>query len=356
MKRVMLLLCLVLFVEARLTLSFKISSAAQAIDILDNISQFNQYNPEFLHYWKKHFGLSMEDTDNFLRYVAIRKRYCKQALELNDIRKNSSGVFVASKSEYEDPVLNVFFSSKTVAEALNKVANFVSKEDCDTLGFIFEHYKAELASIENRFDTYAMKRVNQLEHDLQAIPGLRDYWIDLLTFYGFSDSITVPIVVNWWPRTRRGNSGAASMAGEALLLRLNSSKRSLRDKELMGVMVHELVHAIESRIESGRKRFFSDVFIAQAANEYPVLTDISPKVLYEPLAVALGQILFMKRFFPNSFELENDDWYANPWINSFAQELFPLVESYMKSGKSMDGHFMEEMARIYVFHRLNKFR
>jgi hypothetical protein len=68
-------------------------------------------------------------------------------------------------------------------------------------------------------------------------------------------------------------------------------------------------------------------------------------MLEEPLAVAIGQMLFLKSFDPKRFSKEGN-WYRNPWVNQYAQALFPLVDkTFAKSGR-LDRAFIQEAGKI----------
>lgn len=355
MRILFLFLLLSMSVHSEVTLKIQTNKALLAIDILDNISRFSKHHPKFFTYWRDRVGLTLEDTDNFLRYVAIRSRYCSKTEGINSIRTNRSGLFVLSEGEYRDLILTTFQSSHNVDEALHRLQGHINGTDLDTLGQIFAYYADEIDLIENRFNEYAVHEVATLQKELGNLHGLDAYFSDIMHFYGVHDTIEIPLILTWWPRTRKDNRGSAFMSGKALVVRLNDSRRSLSSEELIGVIMHELVHRIEMHMSDSLKRFCTDVFIAEASKDYQILADVPPKVIYEPLAVALGQMVFTKRFYPRDFDVEKTIWYANPWIDSFAKELYPLVERYLSEGKSIDAPFMETVARQYVFHRLNKF-
>jgi len=49
------------------------------------------------------------------------------------------------------------------------------------------------------------------------------------------------------------------------------------------------------------------------------------KILEEPMAVAVGQVLFLKEFFPKRLRWDSK-LYNNYWISSFAKLIYPVVE------------------------------
>lgn len=355
-KTVVLLLLFTVVLHAKVTLDITTSRAALAIDILDNVSKYNKHCPEFHKYWKKRYRISFRDTDKFLEYREVREKYFAHPEVNSDIRTNQNGIFVSSMANDADPILNIFFKSATVNEALNNLKGIVEAEDIELLRTIFDLYKEQLDALISDFESYAPKSIAAFQSQFDEINNLETFFSEIQNFYGLNGNIHFTVLINWWPHVRRGKSGGACVAGNALVIRINDSRHTLNEETLISIILHELVHAIEMRIPPDRKHALSKVFIDEVNKQDSTYVEIPAKIIYEPMAVAIGQMLFMKRFFTKEFKLENDDWYANKWINCFAQPLLSRVESYFDEERTIDTDFMEELATLYVAFRRKHFR
>jgi hypothetical protein len=53
------------------------------------------------------------------------------------------------------------------------------------------------------------------------------------------------------------------------------------------------------------------------------------KLLEEPMAVVVGQVLFLKKFFPARIKWDAK-LYGDPWVSSFAKIIYPVIENDFK--------------------------
>ncbi len=353
-KSILLIFALTIITYAKVSLNITTSQSAMVIDIMDNVTEFDRHCPEFKNYWRKRFKISNSDKKSFSKYREVRSNYRVYPKNMGDIRTNQSGVFVNGLSNSIDPILNAFFASSTTEQALTKLSERVSEDDRQFLKQFFDQYSTQLTTLISEFMQYSPKLVKEFRDELEAIDSLGEYLTDIQKFYAVTEDIEFRVIVNWWPKVFGGKAGGASAEGGALIVRINNSRTSLESEELISITVHEAVHAIEMQMSESRKRELSDTFIESVNLQDTLYSNIGPRMIFEPLAVTIGQMIFIKKFYPSEFKLD-DNWYANRWINCFSQPLLSLIEPHFTSGEPINSEFMKELADLYVSFRRENF-
>ena len=156
-------------------------------------------------------------------------------------------------------------------------------------------------------------------------------------FYGVQMDAQYTALFVWWPPIDRDYAYAVR---DHLLLSKNPKRHLEWSDE--DVVFHEVVHAISARQSLEQKRALTDLFLKDCPMKS---SERRSNMLEEPLAVAIGQMLFLKSFDPKRFSKEGN-WYRNPWVNRYAQALFPLVDkTFAKSGR-LDRAFIQEAGKI----------
>ena len=121
--------------------------------------------------------------------------------------------------------------------------------------------------------------------------------------------------------------------------------------------MHEIIHAI-SRLQSVEQKNKLTTAFFQA---YPLKPSL-PKyhIIEEPLAVAVGQMLYLSLFNREKFRecerKKENQWYMDEWINNAGQEIFPLIKQAYEQGQCLDVGLVTKMAEvIYKAKSLEKF-
>ncbi len=331
--------------EVRFSIGY--SQPAQIIDILDNIATRGaRSNWEYRRYWQKRFGVTARDRERFQRYDGIRKKYWIRRDSTETVATSAHGLFVDPLVHTQDPIKTVFHRAASVSAALQELETLLSAEESQFLEAFFAEYHAPVMAVVGEFEAYAPQRVASIEAALDRSSAVRAHLQRMTHFYGVDEPVTFRVLVQWWPRVRRGNAASCTVRGNALIIRVNDSRRTLKGEELVSIILHESSHAVELHMDQAKKRRLTDTFLAALPSD-SLRAMVAPWQLFEPLAVTIGQMKYLKERAPEDFDID-DSWYANRWINDFSRQLFPLIEPYLDAGKEIDEPFVKELAALYA--------
>jgi hypothetical protein len=153
------------------------------------------------------------------------------------------------------------------------------------------------------------------------------------TFYNSSWTSDIPFTVSIFPIPgKRGNSTATPHANSLCVGVLSEEK----DHDVrMGVVMHEMCHVLFDEQSNPFQHYLDSLFVHNAS-EY---RHFAYSYLDEGLATALGN-----GWTPIYLTGKPDEtsWYDDPYINGYAHALFPIVDQYLKAGKSMDLGFVNQ--------------
>jgi|GEM_PF-2545324 len=318
---------------------FRTSESANILDILDCTSNFMEgfcgdegaYRAE----WEKPGPLSPKSKEALQTWAGIRRKYYYDPdQDEKDPRKNRNGFFSTLGAIDADPVASAFYRATRVEDATGLLEDELTsferhdlQKSVQTLrpgmeGFLFES---------SAFDMLAEQTAQRLRR-----PDYFTFLKEIAKFYGVGGSLTYTVIWNWWPPLKRDN---ATPTGSFLVIRKNPrTQLNWTDDD---IIFHEIVHTISARQPLTRKRALTEAFLDEC---YPGSIRKS-RILEEPLAVAVGQMIYLKRFFPKRFESEKN-WYADPWVDRFARGLFPLVEEYFSAHRELDVGFAKRAGEI----------
>jgi len=324
--------------EAKTTVKARYSAAANIFIIMDQTSNWwpGFTEEEYQVYWKNRFGLSEEDLKIFKDYADLRWRYYSDPdQQEKDPLKNRNGFFSMLGTLESDPLANAFYASSTLAEALQRAEKLVSKEDLQFLIEFYKHFEPNYSQVLKEtvvFETTA-KKLNKLI----SKPQIAKFYDQVREYYGVAGEVNYEVLHVWWPIQKRT---LATPAGQYLLMYFNpESHKDLMDQD---VVFHEIVHTISMKQSLEQKQAFTKIFLEKCP--------VSPKlkktvILEEPLAVAIGQVLFMEKFFPADFHYEQS-LYNNPWISTFGRLITPVIREDFKRKKKMDETTISSLANI----------
>ncbi len=165
-------------------------------------------------------------------------------------------------------------------------------------------------------------------------------------FYGteWDNSIPLEIVLHPLPNSNGFTAEAFYNIG------VSAIQTNLKDYNvLLSVMMHEIFHIqideqpLETKIKL-ESWFFQN---PSSSNKYAYL------LLNEALATAIGNGYVFEQL---NGSLDKGEWYNWPYINQLAKEIYPLVQTYLKEGKSIDQAFVENYIKIYEQNHPNWFK
>jgi len=312
-----------------LTLTF--NRLANNFHILDQISESL---PEFylLAEYKDALDHKFSDKELLGKYRETRKRH-QTAPDALTIGASNGNLFAPNPQELIDPILDAFFTSESVDQALSKLDQVLTKEEISIILQVFK-------KCQPIFERLEMADTSAMTHNLNLLnANINDNEIEphlILTrsFYNSPTKYFTTVLLLWSPLST-GFTGCAYR--DHLIVRTSGNEIPDSDivKMLVSVIVHEATHHASAYASTEQKLRLSAIFESKS--------DIKsvPHFLYaieEPLVLAI-QMVFLKNTYPEIFE-RNRDWFNDP----MAIKIFPLVEKYFSAKQVIDAEFMEKCA------------
>lgn len=325
-------------VSAQVSFHARYNEAGNAFRILDCVSNWSTgYCGDKGAYrkdWEKRLEMDDADRELFKKYGKIRFRYFAEDNQWQeDPLKNKEGFFTSSKVLSEDLLAAAFYDSDTIEDALQRLAGTVSKDDLGFLRIFYSKFHDRLKLYKKESEPF-IKAADTLNKKLQN-PEYVQFFRTVEQFYGVNANIDYAAIYVWWPPL---NSDYAYPVGSSLILAKNPVEHIDWPDEYD--VFHEVVHTISARQPAVQKQKLTEAFLKICDIRFK---EDSEKILEEPLAVAIGQMLFLKRFDPKLYT-EEKNWYEDPWINRFSQAIFPLVEQAFAKNQLLDVDLIEKAA------------
>lgn len=326
-------------INAAVTFKATYSETADLFQFLDCASNWwdgycgdeGQYRLEF----EKKAKLTDEDLKLFKKYEELRfKYYVDEDQKEKDPTKNRNGFFATTGSLTADFMALSFYKENSVEKAIEALTK-LSTEDKDFLKKFYEHFQDRVKPFLKESIAFK-KAAKELSGKLQK-KSYKDFFKMVQDFYGVEGNFDYTALFVWWPPLERDYAYPVS---DYLVLSKNPVKHlSWSDEE---IVFHEVVHTISKRLPLEKKQQLTKVFL----EECPTGTSLKKgTILEEPLAVAVGQMLFLKKFNPKKYKSETN-WYRNEWINKFSQAIFPEIETtFAKKGK-LDEELVRKLGKI----------
>ncbi|MFZ3229030.1 MAG: hypothetical protein WA160_02405 [Pseudobdellovibrio sp.] len=314
---------------ASVAVSVEYSEAANVFDLLDNVSNWWEgfCEEEYQKFWSQKFGLTESDKQLFSEYKILREKYYKDPDQAEkDPLKNRNGFFSTLSSVTADPVAEAFYSSEKLSDAYKNLEAILTVEE---LGFLKKFHK----QFEDNYavllkESASFKKIAKIANLAFKKPSIKVLFDDASRFYGVKEDLSYRVLYVWWPPIERSQS---SPTGKFLLMRYNPIKHADIAGKDADIVFHEIVHTISARQGLNQKQALTKEFLKACPVQYRMK---KLKVLEEPLAVAIGQLLYLKRVEPKRLDLSAKA-YNDPWISAYGKMLFPVVDEYMKNKRGI---------------------
>ena len=280
----------------------------------------------FQKVWKERFGLSEEDQNLFKQYDLVRSRYYRgKGAPKEDTGPYSDGLFAKKSGIAEDLLAPSFLSSPTLPEAFKKLETVASPEDLQFLKNFYQHFQPSYQKILAESGAF-QKKVQTLNKQLRN-PKYQKFFEKISQYYSVNEELSYEVLFTWFPPVPRDH---ASPTDRFLVLQQNPVEFLNSDDQ--DVVFHEIVHTLSARQPQQQKEEISKAFLSLCPIENKFAKYQKGKILEEPLAVAIGQILFLKEFSPTTLKWDSK-LYNNPWISAFGKNIYPLIESEIAQKK-----------------------
>ncbi|MDO9183062.1 MAG: hypothetical protein Q7U04_11670, partial [Bacteriovorax sp.] len=310
-----------------ISISAKYSEAANTFVIMDCLSGWwdktfcQDDGGEFQKYWAKRFGLTSEDRDLFKQYDVVRQKYYKGlGLPKDDIGPFKDGLFSKRSGITEDQIAPSFYSSDTLEQSYGKLEKVIKQEDLVFLKSFHKHFKVNYQILLSESEPFRNK-TKELNRKLQD-KKYADFFAKISRYYSVAENMKYEVLYTWFPPLDRDS---ASPTNSFLVFQQHPIKHIDSDDE--DIVFHEIIHTISARQPQKQKEEISKTFLEACPNIKEKFIGLyRGRVLEEPMAVTIGQIIFLKKFFPKRLKWDSK-LYNNPWISEFAKLIYPVIES-----------------------------
>lgn len=314
------------------TLTATYREAANIFDIMDCASNwwegYCNDDGEFRKEWDRRFNSDTKDQELFKQYKVIREKYYNDIDgKEKDPLKNPNGFFARTGQTQEDRLAKAFYGSSSLDDAFNNISDFVAKEDTVFLKEFYKHFEPRYSNILN--ESKIFKKQAQDLNKYLSNPKFTDFVTRIAQFYNVDVGLKYEVILNWWPPIKATN---ASPTDRYLVLRVNPikhpPKKNRGDRE---VTFHEIVHTISARQNQDQKKQITKKFLEVCSvNQYLK----KGWILEEPLAVVLGQFLFLAEFDPKNLSFKHSA-YNNEWIDAYAKKIYEIVKKAFESKQTI---------------------
>lgn len=162
-------------------------------------------------------------------------------------------------------------------------------------------------------------------------------YTDVMKFYGADWDKDIPFEVIAYPTPGKSGIGARAFLNIAVIrFPLNFKSYDV----LFSVMLHEIFHiGYDSQPISLKNKLKSWFSNTQSSNsQYAFL------LLNEVLATSLGNGYAYEKL---KGTVDQEDWYYTKYVNLLAKEIYPIVNTYLAQGKTIDEEFVKTYVGIY---------
>lgn len=276
--------------------------------------------------WKKLFGISNDDFESFKKYDQIRKKYYRgMGASKEDAGAFDDGIFPKKAQINEDLLAPSFYGSAHLDEAYEKLTSIMSKDDLDWIKIFYKKFQPRYQKILDESKVFAAKA--KIQSKALSNKRYSDFYTQILQYYGVLEKLQYEVIYTWFPPLNRD---LAVPVDRFLVLSKNpTTQLNWNDEE---VIFHEIVHTISVRQSQEQKEKLSKMLLASCAIDQHFPKGKKNRILEEPMAVVLGQILFLEKFFPERLKLDST-LYRDRWVSDFAIKIYPTIKAEFESGK-----------------------
>lgn len=320
--------------DAHPAIEVKYSQIADFFNFMDNLSQWGaSTSDEYYIFWEKNY-LEPNDIKILKKYATIRKKHFK------DIQN-----VIFPTNQTEDPIADVFYHAKNIQDALKGLEKILTTDELQIIKETVEHFKKRIDLIISS-DNKQAKMAVYFDGFLKE-KNVSEYIDAICNFYSVKyRDIKTTIFTVWWPTNKKYE---AICIGKTILIYGSFLQEMPKDisfikAELSSILLHELTHSISKARPESQKKLLSST-AQRYATELNITRDKYIFLVEEPLAVILGQMIFLERTFPQYYKYM-DNWYSNAWIKSMARLAKPLVFEYLSHHRPMDKVFVENYMKL----------
>ena len=319
----------------------------EAADVFEMLDQVSAWWPEYVEpayrlAWTDAHLLQPDDSAFFARYAELRARHFdRTGQDTNGSFRGGSALFTSRSTLAADPVASAFYRSDSLPQALELLHGTLSVEETDFLRAFYAHFASRTSVLAAQTRSLTDSSRTATARTLED-PGVEQYLSVVSALFAPASersdgraSFTALYV--WWPDT---NQTAATPNGSAFVLRVRPRAGEVVNSA--DVVAHETIHVFAARMSEARQQSLSGALL-DGCHAPASLRRLA--ILEEPIATALGNIEFRRRFMPQRFSWSRR-WYGDAWVNVYARLLQPVLAERLITGVALDARFASDAAAL----------
>jgi hypothetical protein len=313
---------------------------ADIFEILDHVSEWwpGYVEPEYRRFWLDSVAaLSPLDAEMFARYRVLRERHYDRTGQADAApRRDGAGLFTARAALLADPVAAAFYESDSMPQAFDRLRVILSPDELAFLRGFHAHFSARVAPLvaASRARSEASRAATARA---LADSGVATYVEGVARLLGAEPGPPLVALYLWWP-----DSGTvrASPNGRHLLMRVRpGAAEAINGAD---VVVHEMIHVLAARQPDAQRLRVSAALLDRCA---PPAGVKRLAVIEEPIATALGNIEFRRRFQPRRFAWGRR-WYGDDWVDLYARLLHAPLTEALAAGRGLDAALVRDAGEL----------
>ncbi len=316
-------------------LNFKIREPATFFHFLDSLSSWSIHTGKSAQrYYKELFGISKKDMLLLEAYVSIREKYQWKELDSD------------------------FYLARNFEEVYFNIQKRVTSQEFSILLGVVEHFRPNIRKIFLDWKPYLLLRRKSLlkeskKHKLERLFSEVGFFYESKNYLS---SVTVHLVVN--VSTYSSGGGANIMPREHVTLRPEhlKSKHSLHVLNGILVMIHEILHIIEHKINEGKWGKFKRL-TEKSGLDFEILTEAIADTLVPDGYLALkygiienvGILSFNRLKTISKYRTVNKGRYYRKSRQKLSAILYPLTKKQFESKRTIfEGDYIKGCIEKYL--------
>lgn len=302
------------------------SVAVDQFHLMDQVSLWHtQMQTTMRDHWTKKFGFQQVDKRWFDGFAMIRRKYTGP----DSIVSSPDNKTLFSRPELErDPLLDLFFESSTLEQALKKSESLITKEEQVYLNDFFDHYKDRLTEILKESDHFRsrLKEINDLAKSARFDQHLKRIDSFMQIERDPNQVIHHRAYLVWWPAQSRPEF---STVGPYTLMRYHplSHFPSLKEDHVLQALVRTALRQLTPAQRENLSQIFQPKCQAQENLQGPSLFEL-------PLTLALSKLFFEEEQQKKDFVLLQE-WSVHPWVTLYTKLIYPEVKRALASRETL---------------------
>jgi hypothetical protein len=315
-------LTLLFFLSFKAQAQIVYSESANFFHLADQVALWHRSTTtQFRDYWQERYGFAQADKRWFDGFASIRRKYNPEALTVVSGKDDVSQNIFTEVDLKNDPIVDAFFLSQSIPEALKRLDKIIPKEEIQFFREFFQHYNARFQDFQKDSQHYK-SGLNALNLELaqfkfdQHLRRVESYF-GLKKDAGQTPSERYRNYLVWWPPLAR-----AELAQVGPYIVIRSHPTAHFDQLGAQVAIEGAVRATLRSLEHEQKLLLAQRFSHSCEVE---LSSLTPRHLEIPLSLALSRMIFDEEQQKRQF-VAAKEWSSDSLVSLMSKLLYPELK------------------------------